>query len=113
MGTSGRANKTSGVVDGGDPSPPLGDVNAWERAHDALSRLARQRAALDAEEGRCLLAALRAAAHVHLGFGTFGEYVERLFGYSPRSTHEKLRVGEALEALPVFSRALEEGALSW
>ena len=83
------------------------------RAHEALSRLARERARADAEEGRWLLAALRSAAHVHLGFGSFGEYVERLFGYKPRSTQEKLRVAEALEALPVIARALEQGALNW
>jgi len=46
----------------------------WLRAHEALSRLARERAAADAEEGRWLLAARRSAAHVHLGFGSFGEY---------------------------------------
>jgi HNH endonuclease len=60
-----------------------------------------------------LLAALRAAAHVHLGFGTFTEYVERMLGYSPRSTHEKLRVAQALENLPALSHALDEGTLSW
>lgn len=82
-------------------------------AHEALSRLARERAAADAEEGRCLLAALRSAAHVHLGFGSFGEYVERLFGYKPRSTQEKLRVAEALERLPLMVAALINGSLSW
>jgi len=40
----------------------------WVRAHEALSRLAKERAAVDAEEGRWLLAALRSAAHAHLGF---------------------------------------------
>jgi HNH endonuclease len=86
---------------------------AWLVAHETLSRLAKQRAAADAEEGRCLLAALRSAAHVHLGFGSFNEYIERLLGYKPRSTQEKLRVAEALAGLPVLARALEEGALSW
>ena len=60
-----------------------------------------------------MLAALRSAAHVHLGFGSFGEYVERLFGYKPRSTQEKLRVAEALEQLPAVARALEIGGLNW
>jgi hypothetical protein len=82
-------------------------------AHEALSRLARERAAADAEEGRWFLAALRSGTHVHLGFGSFAEYVERLFGYKPRSTQEKLRVAEALEQLPSTARALERGALSW
>ncbi len=85
----------------------------WVRAHEALSRLARERAAADAEEGRWLLAALRSAAHVHLGFGSFNEYIERMFGYKPRSTQEKLRVAEALEELPSLNRALESGALGW
>ena len=87
--------------------------SAWVVAHQALSRLAKERAAADAEEGRWLLAALRSAAHVHLGFGSFSEYIERWFGYKPRSTHEKLRVAEALEGLPVIARALEEGMLHW
>ena len=85
----------------------------WQVAHAALSRLARERAAADAEEGRWLLAAQRSAAHVHLGFGAFGEYIERLFGYKPRSTQEKLRVAEALEGLPALAHALAGGELSW
>jgi len=89
------------------------ETSAWMVAHHALSRLARERAAADAEEGRWLLAALRSAAHVHLGFGSFSEYVERSFGYKPRSTQEKLRVAEALEELPVLSQALEQGTVHW
>src|SRR6187431_2676090 len=83
----------------------------WVRAHEALSRLARERAAADAEEGRWLLAARRSAAHVHLGFGSFSEYIERLFGYTFRTTQEKLRVAEALEELPALAGALETGEL--
>jgi 5-methylcytosine-specific restriction endonuclease McrA len=85
----------------------------WVQAHAALSRLARERAALDAEEGRWLLCAWRASAHVHVGYASFSEYVGRLFGYSARTTQEKLRVAEALETLPQVARALEAGALSW
>jgi hypothetical protein len=50
---------------------------------------------------------------VHLGYGSFGEYIERLFGYKPRSTQEKLRVAEALEELPAIAQALASGALNW
>jgi hypothetical protein len=85
----------------------------WVLAHRELSRLAALRARGDAEEGRGLLAALRAGAHVFAGFGSFGEYVGHLFGYSPRFTHEKLRVAEALEQLPQLATALESGALNW
>jgi hypothetical protein len=95
-------------VDGGEA---IG--SEWLQAHRALSRLARQRAAADADEGRWLLAALRSTAHVHLGFGSFTEYIDRLFGYGPRSIQEKLRVAEALERLPATSHALEHGELSW
>jgi hypothetical protein len=85
----------------------------WLRAHEALSRLAMERARADAEEGRWLLAALRSATHVHLGFGSFAEYIERTLGYKPRSTQEKLRVAEALEQLPLIAGALEQGSLHW
>lgn len=88
-------------------------TSEWMVAHRALSRLARERAAFDAEEGRCLLAALRSEAHVHLGFASFTEYVERLFGYGRRCTQEKLRVAEALEHLPALARALSHGELTW
>ena len=56
------------------------ELITWQVAHETLSRLARERAAADAEEGRWLLAAQRAAVHVHLGYSSFGEYVERMFG---------------------------------
>jgi hypothetical protein len=85
----------------------------WVLAHRELSRLAALRARGDAEEGRGLLAALRADAHVFAGFGSFGEYVGHLFGYSPRLTHEKLRVAQALEGLPQLAGALESGAIHW
>jgi RuvA, C-terminal domain/HNH endonuclease len=85
----------------------------WRRAHEDLSRLARCRARLDWEEGRSLLDALRSGAHLHLGFGSFGEYVERLLGYKRRSTDERLRVAEALENLPELGQALREGSMTW
>ena len=72
-------------------------ASTWRIVHAAPSRLARERCAAEAEEGRWLLRALRSAAHVCLGFGSFSEYIERLFGYQPRSIREKLRVAEALE----------------
>jgi hypothetical protein len=113
MGTPARVKINGGDGrDGAMDSDAAKGECAWQRAHHCLTRLARQHAALDAEEGRWLLAAFRAATHVHLGFASFAEYVERLFGYSRRSTQEKLRVAEALLQLPALSRALEEGVLS-
>ncbi|HEU4577145.1 MAG TPA: HNH endonuclease signature motif containing protein [Polyangiaceae bacterium] len=88
-------------------------MNEWQIAHETLSRLARERAAADALEGHWLLRARRAQAHLHTGFGNFVSYVEQLFGYTPRSILEKLRVAEALEQLPVARAALEQGRLGW
>jgi hypothetical protein len=85
----------------------------WVQAHAALTRLARERATADAKEGRWLLCALRAAVHVHLGHGSFAEYVERVLGYKTRTTQEKLRVAEALESLPELARSLDAGEVGW
>ena len=85
----------------------------WERAHVELVRLSRARARLDSDEAHWLVRALRSCTHTRLGYASFAEYIERLFGYSPRWTAEKLRVAEALEELPVLSRSLSDGELSW
>lgn len=88
-------------------------MHDWQRAHAELSRIAKQRAALDHEEGRWLLAAWRQQAHCRFGFGSFVEYVARLLGHSPRVTMEKLRVAEALEKLPALDKALRNNQVSW
>src|SRR4051794_41893276 len=79
------------------------DVHAavsWRRAHEELVRLSVKRAGLDFEEGRWLLRAFRSGAHRELGYGSFYEYTERLFGYRPRPTPEQVRLGEALATPP-------------
>src|SRR4051812_17957386 len=87
--------------------------SGWQAVHEALTRLARTRAGLDFEEGEKLRAAERARVHERLGYGSFVEYIERLFGYSPRLTLEKLRVAQALDGLPQLAAALREGSVSW
>src|SRR5690606_38999231 len=85
----------------------------WVVAHEELERLARQRAELDGREGLALLRALRAEVHRHLGYASFPQYVEKLFGYSPRTTDDKLRTALALEHLSELRAALCEGTLPW
>jgi hypothetical protein len=85
----------------------------WQQAHERLALFAKRRSGFEWEEGRLLRAAFVARSHVRLGFGSFDEYVERLFGYSPRQTREKLRVAEALDQLPKVSVALQGGELTW
>jgi hypothetical protein len=87
--------------------------SGWQAAHEALTHLARARAGLDFEEGEKLRAAVRARVHERLGYGSFVEYIERLFGYSPRLTLEKLRVAKALDSLPRLAATLREGNASW
>jgi hypothetical protein len=88
-------------------------VSQWVAAHEELAELARRRSELDGLEGAALLRALRAGVHRHLGFASFAEYLERLFGYSRRTLDDKLRTAEALETLPELTRALRDGAVSW
>ncbi len=85
------------------------NLTDWRRAHAELLRIASDRVMLDRDEGRWLLVAQRAGVHRRLGFATFAEYVERVLGYGPRTTEEKLRVAAALEQLP----ALAASELSW
>jgi hypothetical protein len=48
-----------------------------------------------------------------MGFASFYKYTERLFGYGPRLSQEKLRVAEALEELPETARCLQFGDISF
>ncbi|HEX5101081.1 MAG TPA: HNH endonuclease signature motif containing protein, partial [Polyangiaceae bacterium] len=90
-----------------------GNDASWRQAHEALVRLATERAGLDFDEGRALLRARRSGAHVRLGFASFLEYTERLFGYGPKLTQDKLRVAEALEELPEIAGQLKTGAINF
>lgn len=98
---------------GAAPEVMHSPVSGWRAAHEALTRLAKLRAGLDFEEGNKLRAAQRTRVHERLGYGSFVEYIERLFGYSPRLTLEKLRVAQALEGLPELAEALRSGNASW
>ncbi|MFO7179456.1 MAG: hypothetical protein DIU78_012220, partial [Pseudomonadota bacterium] len=89
------------------------DAIEWVLAHGELERLAKERAELDGREGVALLRAYRAGVHRHLGYASFAQYVENLFGYSFRTTDDKLRTAMALEELPELGKALNEGTLCW
>lgn len=86
---------------------------SWETIDENIRRLAAHKGELDHEIGRWLLAAQRARVHQKLGFGSVFEYVERLFGYEPRLTREKLRVARAIEDLPKLRALLRTGQRAW
>ena len=88
------------------------ETSGWVQAHDAVLRVARERAALERREGVCLLRARRDHVHRHLGYGAFAEYTDRYLGYCSRTTADKLRTAEALEALPALAQAQRDGRLT-
>jgi hypothetical protein len=85
----------------------------WRQAHQRCQDVARRAAALDREIGRALLDADRASVHVFLGYGGIIEYGDRLFGFAPKITMERLRVAAALESLPQLDHALAAGRLCY
>src|ERR687890_709193 len=85
----------------------------WQSVHQALRRIARRRAGLDAEEARWLREAVKLRIWRQLGMVSVFDYMERVMGYGPRAAQERLRVAGALGALPILSEALAQGELSF
>jgi hypothetical protein len=85
----------------------------WQRVHGELTRLARSRSTLDAEEAGWLVEAVRVRVHEPLGFGSLLEYLERVLGHEPRTAKERLRVADALTRLPAMRACLAKGELPW
>jgi HNH endonuclease len=83
----------------------------WQRAHEELIGIARNRAALEHALGKALLRVLRAEVWRALGMGSFVEYVEQTVGLTSRQTEERVRVATELERLPRLSSALARGEL--
>ncbi|MFZ5894884.1 MAG: hypothetical protein ACOY0T_27735 [Myxococcota bacterium] len=103
----------AGVYQRGNSGAGGSGARGWESVHERVVSFAKRRAGLEWEEGRLLCEALRAGVHQRLGFASFSEYVERLFGYNGRLVKEKLRVAQALEPLREMSDALRTGELTW
>lgn len=91
----------------------LVDMTDREVVHLRLSKMAKDRAETDYEMGRWLLAGERIGAHIVLGYASYGEYIERLFGFKRTQVRERLRVAKALEELPLMAAALPAGDLCW
>jgi hypothetical protein len=85
-------------------------VRAIDRA---LRSLARRRASLDVEEARWLRLGEQHKAWRKLGYVHAHEYLEDVFGYSPRTATERMRVARELGMLPSMEAALEAGELNY
>lgn len=78
-----------------------------------LRTIAMRRAGLDAELARWLRRADHEQVWNELGYVHALEYLEDVFGFSPKSGRERLRVANELAELPALESALERGALSY
>jgi hypothetical protein len=81
----------------------------WREVDRMLRGIARRRAALDSDEAEWLRRGRSLGVHRELGLATFVEYVERVLGYSPGAARERLRVADALVALPKLQAAMAAG----
>lgn len=78
-----------------------------------LRKIAARRAGLDAELSRWLRRADEQRIWNVLGYVHALEYLEEVFGFSPRAARERLRVASELARLPAFESALAVGELSY
>jgi hypothetical protein len=88
-------------------------VQGWQQLHEQLRGIARRRAALDAEEARCLREAHETKLWRRLGYAHMNEYLERELGYAPQVGVERLRIALALGTLPQIEASLNDGWLSY
>jgi 5-methylcytosine-specific restriction endonuclease McrA len=92
---------------------PAVEVEEWKRVHARLRRIAKKRAALDREELQLIRKAIALAIWRHLGMTSIREYLEHVMGYGPTVASERVRVAEALDAMPALEHALDVGELSY
>lgn len=85
----------------------------WRVLHQRLCGISKRRAALDAEEARCLREAIAVQLWRRLGYVHLNEYLERELGYAPQAGIERVRVAQALALLPRIEASLGEGMLSF
>jgi hypothetical protein len=85
----------------------------WREVDRMLRGIARRRATLDSDEAEWLRRGRSLGVHRELGLATFVEYVERILGYAPGAARERLRVADALVALPKLQAAMAAGDVSY
>jgi hypothetical protein len=79
----------------------------------ALRRIARSERASDLEKARFLTHAVRQRIWAYYGRASILEYLEELFGYTPKVAREYLRVAFAIEAMPQLAEMLSSGEHSF
>jgi len=85
----------------------------WREVDRQLRTIAKKRAALDAEEVQWVRQAERIQIWKRTGHSSMLAYLESVFGYTPKTADDRLRVARRLEALPLLTDALAEGELPY
>ena len=85
----------------------------WIDLDRQLRSIAARRSALDHDELVLIRKAIRMLLWRRFGMASMREYLEVAMGYSPQVAAERLRVAEALDALPAIERALGTNELSY
>jgi hypothetical protein len=83
----------------------------WQDVDRELRSLARRQSGLDAELMRALREAERIRLWREVGCVSMMEYLERVFGYSPRVAQDRLRTARKLDELPELAAALDKHEL--
>src|SRR5687767_5062521 len=78
----------------------------WQSVDHALRSIAKRHAALDAEEAEWLRKAEALQVWKRVGAVSMIDYLERVLGYAPRTSQDRLRVARALGTLPRLTAAL-------
>jgi hypothetical protein len=86
---------------------------AWCDVDRQLRVVAKRRGALDHEELQLIRKAIVLALWRELGMVSMRDYLEHVMGYGPNVASERIRVAEALGAMPVLERALDTNELSY
>ena len=85
----------------------------WRVADTELRRIAKHRSGLDLDEARWLIVGRNVQVHREVGYASYFEYLERVFGYDPHTARERLRVADALVGLPRVREKLASGELAY
>jgi hypothetical protein len=86
---------------------------AWRDLDGRFRSLHKRRGSIDHEELGLIREAIAVQLWRELGMVSIREYLERRMGYTPGVASERVRVAEALDAMPELDTALAAGELSF
>ncbi len=86
---------------------------APEKLHGVNLRIRRDLGGCEWKMGVCLLATARSKRYLDLGYASLNEYAEKSLKLSSKKAYLLMLTARALEHLPLFSAAYQEGLLCW